>query len=188
MENKTFITENAIKLFSQKGYEAVGVQSLCEASGITKPTLYYYFKSKAGVLEYISETKGKEHLEKIKSALTYNHDFIKGLTDVLKTEINFAIENKEFFNLHCTLLNSPDGSEQKSIYLPVIKEIQKCFDDFFTASCNEFGNMKGKEILYSRLFLNNVISTAILVINGQLEFSEETVYQIIHSLVYGMAN
>lgn len=188
MENKDLITENAIKLFSQKGYEAVGVQELCEVSGITKPTLYYYFKSKAGVLEHIAGTKGGELLSKIQTALTYNHDFIKGLTDVLKAEINFAVENTEFFDLHCTLLTSPENSEQKNIYSNTISQIQKCFDDFFFSSCNEFGNMRGKEILYSKLFHNNVVSTAVLISKGHLKYSEEIVYQIIHSQVYGMAN
>lgn len=188
MENKDIIIENAIELFSQKGYEAVGVQELCEISGITKPTLYYYFKSKAGVLEYIVNTKGVELLSKIQTALVYNHDFIKGLTDVLKAEINFAVENKAYFDLHCTLLNSPENSEQRNIYSGMISEIQKCFSDFFVASCNEFGNMRGKEILYSKLFHNNVVSTAILFSKGHMEYSEKTVYQIIHSQVYGMAN
>ncbi len=188
MENKEFITENSICLFSKKGYAAVGVQEICEVSNITKPTLYYYFKSKAGLLQYIADTKGNELLKIIQTALTYNRDFIKGLTDVLKAEINFARENRDFFDLHCTLLNSPDDSEQKNIYAPVINNIQKCFDDFFISSCNEFGNMKGKENLYATLFHNNVVSTAILFSKGKMEYSEETIYHIIHSLVYGMAN
>lgn len=188
MENKEFIVENSISLFSKKGYAAVGVQEICEVSGITKPTLYYYFKSKAGLLQYIADTKGNELLKIIQSALSYNHDFIKGLTDVLKAEINFARDNPGFFDLHCTLLNSPDDSEQKNIYAFIINNIQSCFDDFFTSSCLEFGNMKGKEKLYSTLFHNNVVSTAILISKGKMEFSEGIIYQIIHSLVYGMAN
>lgn len=188
MENKELIVEKAIELFSKRGYEAVGVQEICNASEITKPTLYYYFKSKAGLLEYIVLTKGTEHFERIKTALTYNHDFIKGLTEVLKTEINFARKNYNFFNLHCTLLNSPDGSEEKNIYSKNILNIQNCYNDFFTASCNEFGNMKGKEILYSTLFQNNVLSIATLISKNKMTYSEETIYQIIHSLVYGMAN
>ena len=40
--NKETITEIAIKLFSEKGYDAVGVQQICEKAKITKPTLYYY--------------------------------------------------------------------------------------------------------------------------------------------------
>lgn len=188
MDNKELITEKAIGLFAQKGYEAVGVQEICDVSGITKPTLYYYFKSKAGLLEHIVNSKGKELFEKVQASLTYNHDFIKGLTDTLIAEIKFALENPDFFDLHCTLLNSPDDSEQKIIYSKIIEETQKCFDDFFVESCNEFGNMRGKEILYSHLFYNNVLSTAILMAKGKLEYSDQIVYQIIHSLVYGMAN
>lgn len=188
MENKEIIVENSISLFSKKGYEAVGVQEICEVSKITKPTLYYYFKSKGGLLQYIADTKGKELLETIQAALTYNHDFIKGLTDVLKAEIRFAKENPAFFDLHCTLINSPDDSEQKNIYASVITGIQKIFDDFFISSCLEFGNMKGKEILYATMFHNNVVSTAVLMAKGKMEYSEETIYQIIHTLVYGMAN
>lgn len=40
--NKETITEIAIKLFSEIGYDAVGVQQICEKAEITKPTLYYY--------------------------------------------------------------------------------------------------------------------------------------------------
>lgn len=188
MENKEIIVENSINLFSKKGYEAVGVQEICEVSKITKPTLYYYFKSKTGLLEYIANTKGNELIKIIQTALTYNHDFIKGLTDVLKAEISFAMDNTSFFDLHCILLNSPDDSEQKNIYAEVINNIQNCFDNFFISSCNEFGNMKGKEHLYSTLFHNNVVSTAILISKGKMKFSEEIIYHIIHSLVYGMAN
>ena len=38
--NKNKILSIALDLFSSKGFDAVGVQTLCEKSGITKPTLY----------------------------------------------------------------------------------------------------------------------------------------------------
>ncbi|MCL2265519.1 MAG: TetR/AcrR family transcriptional regulator [Treponema sp.] len=41
---KQTIMERALELFSAKGYEGVPVSELTEVSGITKPTLYYYFK------------------------------------------------------------------------------------------------------------------------------------------------
>lgn len=188
MENKELITEKAIRLFAKKGYEGVGVQEICEESGITKPTLYYYFKSKAGLLEHIGESWGQNLMEIMQADLTYNHDFIKGLTDVLKNVISFAKEHPDFFSLHCTLLNSPNGSEERTIYTKIIEDTQKCFDQFFAASCAEFGNMRGKEKLYARLYHNNVLSTAILVTKGEFSDSDEIIYQIVHSLVYGMAS
>ena len=57
-ENKDLILNTAIRLFAEKGYDGVGVQEICVESKITKPTLYYYFSSKAGLLSAIIENKG----------------------------------------------------------------------------------------------------------------------------------
>ena len=40
---------SALELFSSKGYDATSVREICEAAGITKPTLYHFFGSKEGV-------------------------------------------------------------------------------------------------------------------------------------------
>ncbi len=49
------ILQRALELFSQKGYDATSVREICEASGITKPTLYHFFKSKEGVYRALVE-------------------------------------------------------------------------------------------------------------------------------------
>ena len=53
MDNKKNIMNIALKSFSLKGFDAVGVQEIVEKSGVTKPTLYHYFGSKTGLLEAI---------------------------------------------------------------------------------------------------------------------------------------
>lgn len=186
--NKEFIAETALGLFARKGYEGVGVQEICQASGITKPTLYHYFKSKRGLLEYLTETYGMQLCLKIEEALTYNHDFINSLTKVLKTEIEFALEQRNYFYFHTLLLNSPEGSEQHEVYERIQERITKAYQEFFQLSCNEFGNMRGKEILYSKLFRNNVVSTASICAANIIKYDDETVYRIIHSTVYGFAS
>ena len=40
---------SALELFSSKGYDATSVREICEAAGITKPTLYHFYGSKEGV-------------------------------------------------------------------------------------------------------------------------------------------
>ena len=70
--NKATIADTAIYLFSIKGYDGVSVQEICDAAEITKPTLYYYFKSKRGLLEYITEEYGKKLVGIIKESLTYS--------------------------------------------------------------------------------------------------------------------
>ena len=45
-ELRTRILREATRLFAEKGYAATSVREVVEASGCTKPALYYYFKSK----------------------------------------------------------------------------------------------------------------------------------------------
>ena len=39
----------ALEQFTRRGYAATNIRELCEAAGVTKPVLYYYFKNKEGL-------------------------------------------------------------------------------------------------------------------------------------------
>lgn len=41
----------ALDLFAIRGYDATAVREICEAAGITKPTLYHFYGSKDGVFQ-----------------------------------------------------------------------------------------------------------------------------------------
>jgi AcrR family transcriptional regulator len=45
----------ALEQFSQRGYAASSVREICLAAGVTKPVLYYYFKSKEGLYLQLME-------------------------------------------------------------------------------------------------------------------------------------
>jgi TetR/AcrR family transcriptional regulator len=51
MDNRSALLDAALHLFASRGYDAVGVQEIVDAVGVTKPTLYHYFGSKQGLLE-----------------------------------------------------------------------------------------------------------------------------------------
>ena len=175
------ILNTAIRLFSQKGYEGVGVQEICENANITKPTLYYFFKSKQGLLQAIADSKGAELLQKLERAAAYEHDFLKSLTRILTAAIDFALAHPDFFNLHSVLLNAP-------VYAPLKKRFDSVFSEFFIKSAHEFGNMRVKEALYSILYHNNVISVSLLCVRQKLSGDDQTIYRIVHGFVYGVAN
>lgn len=54
MDNRMNILQKALQLFYEKGYDAIGVQEIADAAGVTKPTLYHYFGSKYGLLEAVA--------------------------------------------------------------------------------------------------------------------------------------
>ncbi len=54
------ITDAAIGLFAQRGYEAVSVQDIADAVGIKKSSIYNHFKSKDEILQTILSHFNKE--------------------------------------------------------------------------------------------------------------------------------
>ena len=43
------LLQAALDLFTEKGYASTSVREIVDAAGVTKPVLYYYFKSKEGI-------------------------------------------------------------------------------------------------------------------------------------------
>jgi TetR/AcrR family transcriptional regulator len=87
---------SAAQLFSQKGYNGVSMRELAEHSGISKPTIYYYFGSKEGIYSSLVE-----------SGLSYGESYLKEILIrsipvreklVLLTKFNFdqSMEHREF--------------------------------------------------------------------------------------------
>jgi AcrR family transcriptional regulator len=56
------LLETAIGIFAQKGYAGTSVREIAEQAGVSKPVLYYYFKSKEGLFLTILEMA--ENLQK----------------------------------------------------------------------------------------------------------------------------
>ena len=55
------LLETATELFAEKGYAGTSVREIVEKAGVSKPVLYYYFKSKEGlfyaILEWAAEVQ-----------------------------------------------------------------------------------------------------------------------------------
>jgi len=124
----------------------------------------------------------------MQKAADYEQRFFESLTKMLRAEIDFAVSAPDYFRLRTNLLNSPEHSECYEVFYPHAKKIENLMLDFFNLSAKEFGNMKGKEELYSSLFLANICSIAMRVASGLMKSDEKILYTIVHSFVYGFAD
>ena len=80
MDNKTKILDSALELFHARGYDSVGVQEIAEMAGVTKPTLYYYFGNKQGLLSTLLNLKYEEMKTAVFGNLDECKDFRQRLT------------------------------------------------------------------------------------------------------------
>lgn len=53
IEARERIINASIELFSQKGFDAASVNEIAEQANVTKALIYYYFKSKEEILDYL---------------------------------------------------------------------------------------------------------------------------------------
>ena len=96
MDNKEKILRKALLLFAARGYDAVGVQEICEGCDITKPTMYHYYNSKHGVLDALLDSYYPPFLEKVRHAAEYHRDLVMNLEGLAGVFFHFALEHPDF--------------------------------------------------------------------------------------------
>jgi len=64
------LLEMATKLFAEKGYAGTSVREIVDRAGVSKPVLYYYFKSKEGLFYAILEWAADVQQEIITEVIT----------------------------------------------------------------------------------------------------------------------
>ncbi len=99
-KRKKEILEKAFQLFLRDGYEDVTYQKIADKCGITRTTLYIYFKNKREIFLWSIKqlTSGIEQkvLEIIKNP---EIDSIECLKQIFTCILDIAEENKEFFRV-----------------------------------------------------------------------------------------
>lgn len=185
-DNKEKILDNALNLFSEKGYDAVSVQALCEHSGITKPTLYYYFGNKSGVLNEVLKIN-YEKLNKLISenslytpdVKNYDKDVYPVLLKVSECYFSFAKHNEKFYRMVLQALCAPQDSELYSLVKDLNQTQYSIIENMFKEMSKVHQNMKRHEKRLAWTFIG-MINTYIL-----LDAKTET-REIVHQFMHGI--
>jgi len=120
-ETKVKIFSTAATLFSQNGFNGVSMREISEHSGVSKPTIYYYFGSKKGIYETLVKT-GVEHvfetLEKVNNLDLSAKDKLKEMT---RRFFYISWKNPEFVKFFMSLgfwqENNECSEEMKKVAL-----------------------------------------------------------------------
>lgn len=160
--NRDKLLACAQHLFYEKGYDCVGVQEIVAAAGVTKPTMYYYFKSKHGLLECLLEN-GVNRLEKeLERTMESQGVYQDVLHKAIETYIRFAIDNKETYFVIVSLFSSARDSEAYKVAKPYLAGLLQIVRSFFSVYSVEQKHLKGKEDFLAISFMG-VINYYLLV-------------------------
>lgn len=103
------IIERAAELFAQKGFAATSIREIAEAAGVTKPTLYYYFGSKEGLIDHILRSATQAFSDNIDASEGSGSDIRTILHQLISERLGFADSHPATVNLLCRLHQTPPG-------------------------------------------------------------------------------
>ena len=186
MDNRAAILACALKLFAARGYDAVGVQEIVEAAGITKPTLYHYFGSKQGLLD----TLLREHFDQlhaaVKTASAYQGDLPLTLNRVAAAYFDFANQNKVFYRLQLALWFAPPASDAFKAVSRPNNDLYRLIEELFVRAAADHGNMRGRHQAYAATFIGMINNYVALSLNGYAKLDDQLVYQAVHQFMHGI--
>ncbi|OJF76352.1 MAG: hypothetical protein BKP49_07735 [Treponema sp. CETP13] len=157
------LLEVALVLFSQRGYTGTSVQEIVNLAGVTKPTLYYFFKNKQGIYaalwdEYFVPFNEslQEKCNYIPSPKEYEKDVFGQLCDIAQLYYAFCKKNPVFYRLMLSLQFSPEDAEGISTIQQLYEKNYTQITAFFNKASKTHGNLKGKTSLLARIFIADV--------------------------------
>jgi len=183
----------ALELFSAKGYEGVPVSELTEASGITKPALYYYFKSKEGLFDAVCKMYYGRLNEKITENALYNpnpknydKDIIFTLINVVNAYFSFAKSSENFYRITLSNLSMPSSSAVFKIAEKYHFTQYEIIDGMFRNMAKAHGNLKGKSKIFTWSFLGTINACISLYFSGYGQLNDKTAKELTHHFMHGI--
>ena len=186
MDSQTRLLDCALALFSQRGYEAVGVQDVVALASLTKPTLYHYFDSKRGLLEALLSREAAPLMMAISQAAIYKGDLILTLEALARAYFQFAQRSTAFYRFFLSMQFSPPESEPYQAIKPYAYQQQETVETVFKQAVKDHGNLHGRHTRYAAGFLGQINAAVGLYFQGEWELSDQAIYQFVHQFMHGI--
>lgn len=190
MENRILIMECAKELFYAKGYDAVGVQEIVDRAGITKPTLYYYFGSKLGLLKTLLEAKFETWRGLIKDHTNPEGDIRTSLYRIANVYCDFFEQDREFYMLMMALFYSARENEAYQAIKPYITELYREMVLVFENAARQLGNMHGRQRQFAIGFMGTINHYLLMHCETDPEqkekISKDQMTSLVNQFMYGI--
>jgi AcrR family transcriptional regulator len=104
----------ALRVISRKGLAGATMQEIADEAGLAKGTLYLYFKDREDLLEKAADFAFSKLGETLDAILPQIPEFSDQLLALIRTEIAFFDEHREFFRVYIALKQPPAEMHQKA--------------------------------------------------------------------------
>lgn len=186
MNMREELLQAALKLFSEEGYDNVGVQKIADSCSVSKPALYYYFDSKNGILKEFVSVYMEPFISRLAAASVYKQDLTLSLEAVAKVYFTFAAEAGALYRLYLSFAYAPGGSETFRAIHPSVKQQFRIIERIFTQAEKHHDNLRGRSKLYTFTFIGMVNSYITTSYHGKAALSEKSAFLACRQFMHGI--
>ncbi|HIV25892.1 MAG TPA: TetR/AcrR family transcriptional regulator [Candidatus Scatomonas pullistercoris] len=191
MDNREMILKTAKSLFYERGYDGVGVQEIAEKSGVTKPTLYYYFGSKKGLLEQLLVHNFQRLKADMEKASVYEGNLRETLYRTARVFFDAVCADPEFYLLLMSLFFSGRKSEGFRTVYPFLEQYYQFFVNIFDRAAGELGNMRGRQKQFAISFTGCLQFYLLMLSRDKedlsvLQVGDEEITELLQQFLYGI--
>jgi AcrR family transcriptional regulator len=127
------ILQAAISTFARKGYAGTSVQDILAGSDLSKPTLYYYFESKAGLFKAILDSAYDGSYELMCAEVARRTSCEEKLIAASTALFEFTRKNKDLTRLvFATVFAAPEELPPQSVDLSKRRRAFELFRDILS--------------------------------------------------------
>ena len=182
-DNRINILRHALHLFAARGYDAVSVQEIVEAAGVTKPTLYHYFENKRGLLEALLTTYHTDLHIAVKKAAKFDNNLVINLRNIMQAYFDFALQNPTFYQYQLSMQYAPPDS---AAHQAIANRNRQIFEIIHMLFAQALPHMQGRHRRYAVSFIGMIDTYITLVLNGHTQFDDQLVYDAVHQFMHGI--
>ena len=182
-DNRSNILHHALRLFAARGYDAVSVQEIVEAAGVTKPTLYHYFENKRGLLDALLNAHHTNLYASVQKAAAFDNDLVMNLRNIMQAYFAFALENPTFYQYQLSMQYAPPHS---AAYQAIADRNKQVFEVIHILFAQALPHMQGRHRRYAVSFIGMIDTYITLVLNGHTQFDDQLVYDAVHQFMHGI--
>ena len=180
---RTHLIDQALRLFAERGYDAVSVQEIVDAAGVTKPSLYHYFGSKHGLLHALLQERTAALRDAVCQAARFENNLVMNLRDLASAFFIFACRQPAVYQFLMSSQYAPHGSAAfqaaaeyyEGLYTPVVRLFEQALP-----------HMQGRHRSYAVTFIGMVNTYITLALNGYLELDEALMRTAVHQYMHGI--
>lgn len=159
-EKKARIINASISEFSEKGYDTASMNKVVELAGISKGSLFNYFKSKSSLYFYIYNMalrEVKDFLQKVRED-TRDQSFPLRLEKIIDAGVQFITDHPRLARIYFRLVYSGDSPRKKEI----LTELRSISDEYLGSIIQDAMDRKeldpNLDLSQSVFFLDSVLN------------------------------